>query len=81
MRCVADQVLAPALGSTQTAIHAPAGGGTKRMHSGAVARIRLRVRNTARMGTVTVVLTDATSVDSDTRATQLADTTTSLEIR
>jgi len=56
-------------------------GGTKRMHSGAVALIPLRVRNTARMGTVTVVLTDAVSVDSDTRATHLADAMISLEIR
>jgi hypothetical protein len=56
-------------------------GGTKRMHSGAVALIPLRVRNWARMGTVTVVLTDAISVDSDTRARHLADTMTSLEIR
>ena len=56
-------------------------GGTKRMHNGAVALIPLQVRNTARMGTVTVVLTDAISVDSAGRSTHLADTTTSLEIR
>jgi hypothetical protein len=56
-------------------------GGTKRMHSGAVALIPLRVRDTARTGMVTVVLTDAISVDSDTQATHLADTLTRLEIR
>jgi hypothetical protein len=89
---ISAEVAAKSAGKTVTCAGKPQGagvytygcivvGGARQMRSGPIALFPLRVRDTARTGTVTMILTGAIGVYADGHSLRLADSTVTVQIQ